>query len=129
MTNELSDAMTALSVALVFLVMFQGYVSAEYQRLKAEPVKRGEHAVSSQRRRLNSFLWGKLIPLALAQAASFYVFLPLTMKLLDHSTFRLVRFETVPTAFLLVQFFIVAMLVIQVFTIVGTVRKSSSVHE
>ena len=39
------------------------------------------------------------------------------------------RSETVPTAFSLVPCFIVAMLVIQVWTIVGTVRKISSVHE
>jgi len=124
------DAMQATSVILVFVTLLFGL---KYSIIKADIEKEvpgaGEIAKKNEKQRLKSSFIVNCLPQLILFGVSSYIFLPLTVKIIQSSKFDLWNFDVLSTAFVSVVLWVWALFLWSLWLSVKLLLKINSIKK
>ena len=109
--GQVLDSLQTLTIFVAFVtVLFGIRYDQLIKAIKNElPDKHGKPlARENAQNDLRGVLWSKALPLAVLTAIPAYLFLPLTVRILEDGSFSLWDFDTLETGFVLLEFYLVA---------------------
>jgi hypothetical protein len=125
--GQVRDSLQTLSVFVAFVTVLFGVryghlakaIKSELPDRQSKPLAR-----ENAQRDLRGLLWSKGLPLAVLTAIPAYLFLPLTVRILAGSPFRIWNFDIMETGFVLLEFYLIAFFFWCAYLAVRVARKS-----
>lgn len=125
--QEILDAFQATSLILVFITVFFNIKYPLIVKNINIEIPEGKLAKKRAKKQILNNLLINNLPTMLLNGGSFYLFLPLTIKILKSSNFSLFHFDILPTAFIFIVLWIGLFFVWSFILFIITVLKILSI--
>lgn len=126
--QETLDAFQATSLILVFVTVFFNIkypLIIENLNLK---IPEGKKARRNLKDKMKKNLYINNLPTLILNGASFYLFLPLTIKTIKTTNFQIFEFNILSTSFVFIEFWIGIFFIWAAILLVKTIKKINSIN-
>ena len=124
MDEQILNAIQATSVILVFVTLFFSMKYPEIMKSinKNHPVA-GEVAMKNAKDELKSSFFVNCLPQIVVNTIFGYLFLPISIKVIQNSVFKIWNFDFLPTAFIFIVVWIWVLLIWNIYISIKLLQK------